>query len=236
MSLGFPVGVEFTPVPNPLLSSYLEEINDMAELKVILRALWLFHRKKGSPRPVQVDELSSDRTVASALGATAADLETAVRQALDSAASRGILIRVEGQGDTLYFLNTAPERRAVNRLHQGSMPDPGPPTREAWPAEDRRSAAPNVFIAYEENIGPLTQLTSELLEEAVAAYPPEWIVDAIGEAVAHGARNWSYVAKILERWASEGRRNGEPGRHPETLRSEEFLRAYRERLRARGNR
>ncbi len=236
MSLGFPVGFQSTPVPNPILSSYLEEVDDLAELKVVLRALWLFHRKKGSPRPVRADDLSSDRTVAAALGATGLDLENAVQKALDSAARRGILIRVAGESGVLYYLNTAPERSAVSRLHAGAAPDSAPDPLEAWPAKDTRARAPNVFVTYEENIGELTPLATELLEEAANAYPPEWIVEAITEAVAHNARSWSYVAKILERWASEGRRDGEPGRGSETLRSEEFLRAYREQLRARGNR
>jgi len=236
MRHGFSARVKFTPVPNPILSSYLEEIDDLTELKVVLRALWLFHRKKGSPRPVRVDELSSDRTVAAALDLTGRDLENAVRDALDSAASRGILMRTEGESGVLYFLNTAPERRAVSRLPAGAAAVSGPAALEAWPAEERQPDAANVFVAYEENIGELTALASELLEEAMAAYPAEWIVEAIAEAVAHNARSWSYVAKILERWASEGRRHGEPRRDSETLRSEEFLRAYQEQLRARGNR
>jgi len=236
MGHGFPAGVKFTPVPNPLLSSYLEEIEDITELKVVLRALWLFHRKKGSPRPLRADELWSDRTVAAALGLAGRDLQEAVRQALDSAASRGILLSVGEEDSIRYFLNTAPERRAVSRLHASTAAAPGPAPLEARPVDERHPPAPNVFVAYEENIGELTALVSELLEEAVAAYPAEWIVEAIGEAVAHNARSWSYVAKILERWASEGRRDGESGRDSEALRSEEFLRAYREQLRARGNR
>ena len=236
MSLGFPVGFQSTPVPNPILSSYLEEIDDLAELKVVLRTLWLFHRKKGSPRPVRADELWSDRTIAAALDATGLDLEKAVQKALDSAARRGILIRVAGESGVLYYLNTPPERSAVSRLHADAPPDSTPAPLEAWPATETRTRAPNVFVTYEQNIGELTPLVTELLEEAAAAYPAEWIVEAITEAVAHNARSWSYVARILERWASEGRRNGEPGRDSETIRSEEFLRAYQEQLRARGNR
>jgi len=234
MAGGFPAGVRFTPVPNPLLSSYLEQVQDAAELKVILRAVWMFHRKKGSPQPLRPDELWSDRTVAAALGLTGAELETAVLQALDSATERGILLRVEVGRDVQYFLNTAPERRAVGRTYPQAAATPAPTASEAWPATTARNR--NVFVAYEENIGELTPAVAELLEEAEASYPAEWIVDAIVEAVAHNARSWSYVARILERWAGEGRRHGEPGRDPEAVRSEEFYRAYQERLRDRGNR
>ena len=236
MGHGFPAGVGFTPVPNPLLSSYLEEIDDLSELKIVLRALWLFHRKKGSPRPLRADELWSDRTVAAALGLAGGDLEIAVRQALDKAAARGILMRVESESGVLYLLNTAPERRAVSRLGADGADVSRPAALEARPAEQPRTRAPNVFVAYEENIGELTPLATELLEEAAEAYPAEWVVEAIAEAVAHNARSWSYVAKILERWAGEGRRDGEPGRDSEAIWSEEFARTYEEQLRARGNR
>ena len=45
MARGFPAGVRFTPVPDPLLASYLEEIGSLDELKVTLRTLWLLYRK-----------------------------------------------------------------------------------------------------------------------------------------------------------------------------------------------
>ena len=46
----FPRGVQFTPVPNPLLANLLEEIDDINELKVTLRVIWALHRKR-APLP-----------------------------------------------------------------------------------------------------------------------------------------------------------------------------------------
>ena len=43
---GFPAGYRSTPVPNPLLSSLLEEINDLDELKITLRAIWFLHQRR----------------------------------------------------------------------------------------------------------------------------------------------------------------------------------------------
>ena len=72
----FPRGVQFTPVPNPLLSGLLEEITDIAELKISLRAIWALHRKK-TPLPyITADELHTDRSVASMLGRIGNELET----------------------------------------------------------------------------------------------------------------------------------------------------------------
>ena len=49
---GFTHDTLYTPVPNPFFGPLLEEIQDQAELKVTLRALWLLHRKRGWPRMI----------------------------------------------------------------------------------------------------------------------------------------------------------------------------------------
>lgn len=43
---------------------------------------------------------------------------------------------------------------------------------------------------------------------------PEWWQQAIDESVAHNARSWAYMRKILERWIKDGRTSsGAPGRN-----------------------
>ena len=44
---GFPDNSEYTPVPNLLFGSLLEEIDDPLALKCFLRVLWLHSQKKG---------------------------------------------------------------------------------------------------------------------------------------------------------------------------------------------
>ena len=78
------------------------------------------------------------------------------------------------------------------------------------PGESGRAAQvnvqrPNIFVLYEQNIGPLTPLLAQELMDAEATYPTEWIQDAFREAVALNKRSWRYVQRILERWAAEGR-------------------------------
>jgi len=67
---------------------------------------------------------------------------------------------------------------------------------------------PNVFALYEQNIGPLTPLIGEQLRAAEQDYPPEWIEEAIRLAVERNARNWRYIAAILQRWEAEGKDRG----------------------------
>lgn len=67
---------------------------------------------------------------------------------------------------------------------------------------------PNVYTLYEQNIGLLTPIMAEKLQEAEGQYPQEWINAAFEEAVLNNKRNWRYIERILERWTVEGRQSG----------------------------
>jgi DnaD/phage-associated family protein len=73
------------------------------------------------------------------------------------------------------------------------------------PAQVEVTERPNIYSLYEQNVGPLTALLSEDLQEAEETYPPEWIEEAFREAVRLNKRSWKYIRAILERWQTEGR-------------------------------
>ncbi len=231
---GFPAGVGFTPVPNPLLASLLEEINDLGELKVTLRAIWMLHRKPGFPKSVSAGELCSDRTVAVMLGAAGKMLDDQVRAKLEAAVLRGTLMRSGSQGEATYCLNTAENRRAI-----------AAPSRE-WPRQvtsgetwsDLETAKPlaSVFSFYEENIGPLTPVTVGRIQQALETRTEAQVIEAVRAAVDANVRNWNYIAAVLRSIEDKGRTDGKPARGPEAARSDEFIRRYVEKQRARGNR
>jgi len=75
--------------------------------------------------------------------------------------------------------------------------------------DSRQPPAVNIFALYEQNIGMITPLIAEELKEAEELYPPQWIEEAFKEAVTLNKRIWRYIARILERWASEGKDSGE---------------------------
>ncbi|MEE8442810.1 MAG: DnaD domain protein [Dehalococcoidia bacterium] len=50
--------------------------------------------------------------------------------------------------------------------------------------------------------------------------------EAFREAVGHNRRSWRYIARILERWSTEGKDDGEPGRHSQAVDRKEYLRRY----------
>src|SRR3990172_4528538 len=214
---GFPAGVASTPVPSPLLGHLLAEISDASELRFTLRFIWRASQKKGLPRPVRLDELLADRVIAGALGLGGDELAAAVLRAAEAAGSRGTLARYPAvDGVEAYVLNTEPERRALARVTNAgdrtrlpAPPKASPATGE--PAQEERPR-PNIYVAYEQNIGPLTPMAGELLKQAALSFPEEWIREAIQIAVSNNARNWKYVSAILDRWASEGKAREQPGR------------------------
>ena len=62
----------------------------------------------------------------------------------------------------------------------------------------------DVFQVYQDNIGLLTPMIAEALQDAEKSDGPEWICAAIDEAVKNNARSWKYVQAILERWRRDG--------------------------------
>jgi DnaD/phage-associated family protein len=111
--------------------------------------------------------------------------EETIRQALNSAVEHGTLLHstlnINGVLEDVYSLTD----------------------------DSRQPPAVNIFALYEQNIGIITPLIAEELKEAEKLYPPQWIEEAFKEAVTLNKRIWRYIARILERWASEGKDSGE---------------------------
>ena len=66
----------------------------------------------------------------------------------------------------------------------------------------------NTFAIYESNIGPLTPMIADSLQDAEKIYPADWIKDAIALAVENNKRNWRYCETILKRWQESGKDAG----------------------------
>ena len=222
---GFPGRAESTPIPNLFFSKLLPQIDDLAELRVTLQIFWAVYRKRGYPRFVTYNELLADPSLTEALG-KAGEAGEVLQTALEEATGRGTLLHLslerDGTVDDLYFVNTEADRRAVGRIESGEIK-----LGELVRKEPRPHARANIFELYEQNIGMLSPIVAEELREAEKTYPPAWIEDAFREAVDLNKRNWRYISRILERWAAEGKDDGESGRHPEAESDpEEYYRRY----------
>ncbi len=179
-------------LPEPVFTELLPLIDDLDELKVVLHVLYRLQQGRGPVRYVSQRRLLGDPVLLRGV-----EGPEAVRRALDRAVERGVLLQaeaeVDGRPDVVYLANSPRGRAALEALRQGAPPEEPPPPR------------PNIFVLYEENVGPLTPLIAEELKEAEATYPAEWIEAAFREAVALNRRNWKYIRAILERWYAEGR-------------------------------
>ena len=205
---GFPSNMQFTPVPNLFMNMLMPEM-DSPELKCMLYIFQTIYGKKGSPRFASLTELMASTPLIASMKSEGQMGGEAVKSALEMAVKRGAIIDLEvqqdGKNEHLYFLNTQTDREAVERIQRGDLKLPKievliPPV---IPMEQK-----DIFSLYEENIGMLTPMTAEEIKDALTQYPEEWIREAIKEAVNANKRNWRYISRILERWTTEGKKNG----------------------------
>lgn len=200
---GFPQKGRLIKIPGLFFTELLPQIENMAELKVTLYAFWRLQQQEGQLTFLRKRDMLADSGLLEALGDQP---ESALVDGLELAVSRGTLLYVQVQdnhnrSDELYFLNTLKGRAAVNGIEAGKwMPDldTGLPLNMVV---DR----PNIYRLYEQNIGMLTPLIADRLEDLEQTYPQAWLEEAIGIAVKQNKPNLSYVEGILKRWRSEGR-------------------------------
>jgi DNA replication protein len=170
----------FISLSESFFTQAMPKIQNLAELKVVLYVAYLILRKPDHPHFVTYKELKAESCRLSAK----LDEET-FRQALDSAVEHGTLLHstsnINGRLEDFYSL---------------TVDSCQPPTI-------------NIFDLYEQNIGIITPMIAEELKDAEKLYPPQWIEEAFKEAVTLNKRSWRYIARILERWASEGKDSGE---------------------------
>jgi len=163
----------------------MPKIQNLVELKVVLHVAHMI-----LPKQAPSSHRSEDSVTYSELKAEISRLlpdlsQEALHQALDSAVEHGALSRstpnINGVLEDVYSLT----------IDSGETP------------------AVNIFALYEQNVGIITPMIAEELKEAERVYPPQWIEEAFRESVALNKRSWRYIARILERWASEGKDSGE---------------------------
>ena len=199
---GFPEGkLHLTPIPEPFFSQLLPRIDDLAELKLAIYVFWRLDHMEGAFRYLRRSDFSQDENFIAGLGE---DPEQALDEALMKAVRDGILLQVriasENRHESLYFLNSAKGRAAVQAIEDGTWQ----PMESGAIPDNLPQATPNIFQLYEENIGPLTPMIAEALRDAENTYPQLWIEDAIRIAVEKNKRNWRYAEAILKRWQREG--------------------------------
>ncbi len=207
---GFPARTSYTPIPAAFFSQLLPEIEDILELKITLQIFRLLYPRKGFPRYVTLNELAADPLTKSALPESNRPANEIIRTVLDKAVARGTFISVNFSGnrgpETIYLLNTPADRAALEKIESGQVTLPE--IKGHLNGERLVMNPPNIYTLYENNIGLLTPLIAEEIKDAEQQYPASWIEEAITEAVKANKRNWRYINRILERWSTEGKKDG----------------------------
>ena len=181
-------------LPELFFTEALPLVDSLEELKLCLLSFRLLSRQNSSD-PYLTEEIVLQEIIEEKQGLTPEQ----VKLALEQACAHGILVMTQYRQASLYFLNT-PRSRSIIRANE----------KGAWRPENAAPAVvqverPNLFTLYEQNIGPLTPILAQTLEEAENTYPSEWIDDAIKIAVKRNVRNWNFVEAILRSWKEKGR-------------------------------
>lgn len=200
-------------IPAALAGEWLAAIDDLAELKVTLRAVGILSggvTRKGIPPSVSLDELLHDPFLMRGM----ASGSPGIIGGLGAALGRGTLVAVRWQGQVGVYLNDDAAQRYFCRaeltpLTASEVADAAGvgnavadfPPSDAMPPSRRRA---NIFELYEQHIGGYTHGVAEQLRAAEEEYPAQWIEYAFNTAAEHKARSWSYIITILRRMAKEG--------------------------------
>jgi DNA replication protein len=206
--IGFTEHETFSRLPDSFFQILLNEIESVEELKVTLYAIWRFEHMESRLRYLRENDFK--------------EVVPQPAAALENAVQRGSLLRAapgeKKQTGALYFLNSPRGRAAAKAYAEGTwLPDGNP---VSFPPPER----PNIFKLYEENIGPLTSISADALKDAEKTYKPEWVEEAIKEAVLNNKRNWKYVEAILRRWKEEGHAKEQNRRDTEEPRGRDVAR------------
>jgi DnaD/phage-associated family protein len=212
---GFPKAKDVVVLPLAFFDQLLPQMDNLAELKVLLHIVALLQQQKGWPRCVSRSQLQHDDLLQHSLIALGdlRSLEDVLDHALERASQRGSLLRLtvrDGEQAEEWFLLNTERGRALLRDLKGSGEEASELRKRLGTSETAAIdvSRPNVFSMYEQNVGLLTRMIAEELMEAEATYPEVWIEEAFRIAVESNKRSWRYIKAILGRWAAEGREDG----------------------------
>jgi DnaD/phage-associated family protein len=182
---GFTSSETFTQIPDSFLR-LMDEIEDVAELKVTLYAIYRIEHLEGNFRGLSEADFSDE-----ALGLSVEQIQSGLNKSLE----RKTMLKSENEAGVFYFLNSPRGRLSAEAFAKGQIKS----------VQSYHPNKSNVFKLYEENIGALTPLIADMLRDAEKNYASEWFEEAFEIAVSRNVRNWKYIHAILNRWKENGK-------------------------------
>jgi len=204
---GFPSGkFDTLPIPPGFFSQYLAEIDNLAELKVVLFCFWALPQKDGDFRYLRESDFRNHEAFLRGLAVIDPDadpnaiLEEALVRAVDRKALLRVAVTLDSGTETLYFVNTVRGQTAIEQIKAGQY-TPGDDTNPIEILPQR----PTIYKLYESNIGALTPMIADELKDMESEFPAEWLEEVVKIAVESNKRNLRYMRAILERWRRDGK-------------------------------
>jgi len=185
-----------------LFRKIIDQTKDISQLKMVLYVFYSLAQQTTIPAFVTHRELLSSGPALLSLS------NEEFLKILQSLVKNGTLLffkQIDNHHD-IYLADTRSNRGLIEQIERGKFrfkEDSNVSTKKQNPQK-----SPNIFVLYEQNIGMITPMLSEELKAAAELYPSKWIEDAFKEAVLQNKRSWRYIARILERWTSEGKNSG----------------------------
>jgi len=223
---------DFISLPDSFFTQVMPKIQDLVELKVVLYVAYLILRKQDHPFAFCHSEPFAPCHPEQSEGSHVA--QDRLREESHAAQGRPQFVTYKelkaescrlsaelGEETLLQALNSAVEHGALSRsaLNINEAPE----DVYSLTGDSLQPTTINIFALYEQNIGMITPMIAEELKEAEKLYPPQWIEEALKEAVALNKRSWRYIARILERWTSEGKDSGEHRRNIKKIDPDKYI-------------
>jgi len=212
-SSNIPKDIRYTPTPNLVFGKLLNQIDDINDLKFILRIIWMINQIKRVPKYLTIEEIMADKIV-HAIISTKSDIAmhaTCLSMIKNPQFSNLLIcheIDTSKSTSTVVAFNTTRNKTMLNKTQQLDKSD-----SVFQPDGDVSAESPNIFKLYEDNIGTLNPIIADELKIAETTYPNSWITSAFKESVLRNKRSWNYIKTILENWHREGKNDGRIGEH-----------------------
>ena len=185
-------------LPLSLFTQALPEINDLHELKVVLLALWLEDSSEDQIFYFRPTQLAKEF-----FSGEGSEFQRGFKLAVEHGYLLSpVQISMDGQPAEICFLNTPRGQAGLQAVQSGQF---HPGSSQIPEAQQER---PNIFKLYEENIGALTPIIADTLQDLEETYSPEWITAAVKTAVKNNARSLRYIEVVLRNWQEEGKHVG----------------------------
>ena len=140
----------------------------------------------------------------------------------DDATGQGLIERYEVNGNQYLYMPGFDGEQSQRAFEKGRRPAwkereapsevPPPPSFTPQVKAPEPSLAEEIIDpvlgdmvkVYEENIGQLTPMLFEHINDIRKEYPEGWFAKAVEETVSHGKRNMKYIEAVLDNWQKNG--------------------------------